>query len=140
MSVKSIRSFFSNKENLKKFFIFFSAFIILLVLFCVYYFVISPQIHLKGDKTVVLNYKDVYKEKGYSASFLGKNITKDVVVKGKVNEKKLGEYKIVYYVKASVFHKKVIRIIQVKIKKSQRWRLVTMMFMCVLGLILFLKR
>ena len=120
MSVKSIRSFFSNKENLKKFFIFFSAFIILLVLFCVYYFVISPQIHLKGDKTVVLNYKDVYKEKGYSASFLGKNITKDVVVKGKVNEKKLGEYKIVYHVKASVFHKKVIRIIKVKDQKKPK--------------------
>ena len=41
-----------------------------------------------------------------------------VVVKGKVNEKKLGEYKIVYHVKASVFHKKVIRIIQVKDQKK----------------------
>ena len=120
MSVGNIRSFFGNKKNLKKLFIFLGVFIVLLVLFCLYYFVISPQIHLKGNKVVVLNYKDVYKENGYSASFLGKDITKNVVVKGKVNEKKLGEYKIVYHVKASVFHKKVIRIIQVKDQKKPK--------------------
>ncbi len=106
--------FFEKSKILKKNFLFAGIFIFLLILFCVYYFVVSPQIHLKGKTKLVLNYKDSYKEKGYSASFLGNDITNKVVIKGKVNENKLGVYKISYSVKAGIFHKKVIRVVQVR--------------------------
>ena len=40
----------------------------ILLLFCLvflsYKFLLLPQIHLKGGNRLVLNYKDVYKEKG----------------------------------------------------------------------------
>ena len=82
--------------------------------FGVYYFLLIPQIHLKGDKNVVVAYSNEYSEKGYEASFLGSDITKDVVVKGEVDENKLGTYEITYEVDAGAFHRKVKRIVQVK--------------------------
>ena len=76
--------------------------------------IILPQIHLKGHYNTTLSYKERYIEKGYNASFFGKDITKDVDVHGKVNEKKLGTYKIIYHVAVGPFHKKVVRTIHVK--------------------------
>ncbi len=72
-----------------------------------------PQIKLNGKSSVELNYKEVYKEKGFKATYLGKDVSGDVKVKGKVNSKKLREYKITYSVKG-LFTKKVTRKIKVK--------------------------
>ncbi len=77
----------------------------------VYYTV--PQISLKGEKVVVLNYEEEYKESGVEAKFLGKDISEDVKVKGKVDSKKLGTYKIVYEVKG-VFKRKITRTVKVE--------------------------
>ena len=87
---------------------------LLVSLFCVYNFILLPKIDLKGKKTVVLNYKDKYVEKGYSASRLGSNLDDDVKVKGKVNEKKLGTYEITYEVGSGIFKRKVVRKVEVK--------------------------
>lgn len=76
------------------------------------YIFLFPTITLKGDKSISLNYKQQYKEAGYSASFLGKDLTKKVKVKGKVNSLKLGKYKITYEVKG-LLKRKVVR--QVKV-------------------------
>lgn len=72
-----------------------------------------PTIDLKGEDTITLNYKEEYKEKGYKASFLGKDLTGDVSVDGKVNTKKLGDYEITYTVGKGLFKKKVTRHIHV---------------------------
>ena len=85
-----------------------------------YHFVLLPQIHLKGQKKIILDYQNKYSEKGYVASFLGKDVTKDVVVKGKVNEDKLGIYKITYMVKEGLFKKTVTRIIEVKDREKPK--------------------
>ena len=92
------------------------SFLFLLVIggFFVYQYVFLPQIHLAGKKSVVLAYQKKYSEKGYKASFLGNDVTKDVVVKGKVNSNKLGTYNIEYVVKEGFFKKKVVRTIVVK--------------------------
>ena len=71
-----------------------------------------PIITLKGKKTVLINYKEKYKEAGYSASFLGQDLTKKVKVKGKVNSSKLGKYKIIYEVKG-FFKRRVVRTVVV---------------------------
>lgn len=73
-----------------------------------------PKIKLNGNKNLTINYNKSYKEKGYSASFFGKNLSKKVKVDGKVNSKKLGVYKITYKVKNGVFTKKVVRTVVVK--------------------------
>ena len=89
----------------------------LLVLFFIGIIVIDnylfPRISLKGEDTITLNYKDVYKEKGYEASFLGKDLTNDVSVYGEVNTKKLGDYEITYTVGKGIFKNKVKRYVHV---------------------------
>ena len=55
-----------------------------------------PSISLKGKNPTIVKYQSKYVEKGYKASYLGKDITKSVKVRGNVNSKKLGEYKIKY--------------------------------------------
>lgn len=92
--------------------------IIVLLLFFVLFFVggnylLFPQIHLKGGGRISVNYKSTYKEKGYSASYLGKDLTKKVKVSGKVNTSKMGEYKVTYQVEGGVFPGKVVRTVVV---------------------------
>ena len=106
-----------SKKNIKKkksLFIFGGVVLFVIALFCIYQFLLLPQISLKGKRNLVLNYKDNYTEKGYTASLFGKDVTKDVVVKGKVNVEKLGTYQITYEVGEGFFHRKVRRIVQVK--------------------------
>ena len=72
-----------------------------------------PQITLTGGKKIVVEYKETYKENGYKASYLGKNISNDVKVSGKVNTEKLGEYKVSYEVGNGFFKTKVVRTVSV---------------------------
>jgi len=83
-------------------------------------YLVLPQIVLKGNKTVVINYNDKYKDKGYNAKFLGDDITDDVQVTGKVDPSKLGEYDIVYKVKVGVFTRKVVRKVIVADKEKPK--------------------
>ena len=83
-------------------------------------FLLLPQIDLKGEKVVIINYKEDYKEKGYKASFLGDDITSDVNISGKVNSNKLGDYYITYKVKSGVFTRKVVRKVVVKDKTKPK--------------------
>lgn len=93
-------------------------FFIFVLGFSIYNFILMPTINLKGSRYVELGYKEDYKEIGYSASFLGKDITNKVRVTGKVNSDKLGTYNINYYVSEGVFEKKVIRKVKVIDKTS----------------------
>ena len=72
--------------------------LILLLSFFTYRF-LTPTISLNGNSHIIINYKEKYKELGYKANFRRHNITSLVKVKGKVNSKKLGTYKIDYKVK-----------------------------------------
>ena len=92
--------------------------LIVLVFLCglgigVFYFVF-PQITLNGKKHLILNYKEEYIEKGYRATYLGKDITKKVKVSGKVNSEKLGTYKIKYKVDGGLLPRTIIRNVSVK--------------------------
>ena len=81
----------------------------LLLLFSVYELFLIPKIDLKGKSEIALNYKSKYVEKGYKASYLGKDVTKKVKTSGKVNTKKLGTYEIKYKVGKGIFKKTVTR-------------------------------
>ena len=77
-------------------------------------YLLLPQIKLEGGKRVTIEYKAKYKEKGYTAKHLGKDLTNDVKTSGKVNTNKLGQYKITYQVKSGAFSRKVTRVVEVK--------------------------
>lgn len=62
-------------------------------------FIFTPKITLKGKKEMTIELAKDYKEPGYKARYLGKDITSSVKVTGKVNNSKLGTYKIKYTVK-----------------------------------------
>ena len=72
-----------------------------------------PKIDLRGEETIPQNYKDKYKESGYTASFLGKDITDEVSIDGKVNTTKLGDYDITYTVGKGLFKRKITRHVHV---------------------------
>ncbi len=79
----------------------------------------KPVISLIGEKEMEIEYKDVYKEPGYSATdnYDG-NITNKVNVKNKINSKKPGTYELVYSVKDSSSNNTSIkRIVKVKEKE-----------------------
>lgn len=92
--------------------------LLVVVAIFMYEFLLLPQIKLKGDKVIVINYKEKYKEKGYKATFLGDDITDDVIVSGEVNSNKLGEYKIRYTVKSGSFMRRVSRKVVVRDKSA----------------------
>lgn len=73
-----------------------------------------PRIELKGDREVILNYREEYKEAGYKAIFLNDDITENVKVEGEVNPKKLGEYKITYEVRRGILKREIVRNVVVR--------------------------
>lgn len=87
---------------------------VVIIGFLLYEFILMPNISLKGKNPTIVKYQSKYVEKGYKASYLGKDITKSVKVRGNVNSKKLGEYKIKYKVKSGMFTRTVIRKVLVK--------------------------
>ena len=97
-----------NKTTL--FFLFLNVLVLAVVLGNYFMF---AQIELKGKDKVVLNYKEEYKEKGFTATRLNSDISDDVKVSGKVDTEKLGTYEIVYEV-PGLFGKKVVRKVEVQ--------------------------
>lgn len=57
--------------------------------------------------------KEEYKESGVKATYLGKDISNDVEIKGKINSSKIGEYEISYVVKKGIFKVSKKRIVEV---------------------------
>ena len=92
------------------FFMFVNVLAICVVLFNYFMF---AHVDLIGKSEVVLNYKEEYIEKGFTATRVGKDISDEVVIKGKVNTNKLGKYKITYEV-PGLFGKSVVRTVHVK--------------------------
>ena len=77
------------------FFMFVNILAISVVLFNHFMF---AHVELMGKSNVILNYKEEYIEKGFTATRVGKDISDEVLVTGKVNTSKLGKYKITYEV------------------------------------------
>lgn len=88
--------------------------VIIFILFIIgLFFLFMPKIELVGDEELVLDYPNVYKEPGYKAKVLGKDITQKIDIKGNVNNKKIGEYKITYSIKYLFMEVEIDRIIKI---------------------------
>ena len=79
----------------------------------IYQMVILPRIDLKGDSIIYVEYKHKFKDPGFLSSYLGKDITSQVLVTGKVNSNQLGEYPITYQVTYGGFRQMKSRIVRV---------------------------
>ena len=92
--------------------------VILLSVIFISYFIttryLTPTITLDGSNPYIIDYKEEFKEPGYSGTYNKKDITNNIKVSGKVNSKKLGDYKITYKVKENGFKKQAVRIVKVR--------------------------
>jgi len=89
-------------------------FLIFLLLFGIFYIFLIPKISLKGKNYIKVEYGTNYEEPGYSATYLGNNITDKVWTVGNVNNEKLGKYNIKYKVrknKVTVTKERIVEII-----------------------------
>ena len=86
----------------------------ILAVFVIIYSIFLPRIVLKGKHQEIINYKEKYVEKGYTAKMIGKDLTRDVKVEGKVNYNKLVDYKIKYIVNVAGIKFTEERIVKVR--------------------------
>lgn len=78
------------------------------------YSVFLPRVILKGKNNVTLNYKEKYVESGYKAKLFGKDLSNKVRVRGKVDNNKIGDYKIKYIVTIAGIDFTTERIVKVR--------------------------
>ena len=82
------------------------------------------KLKLNGKKEIVLNYKDDYKDKGATATYNGKNITKSIKVKTNFDIKHVGEYKYTYTVKYKKLSKSIVRKVKIVDKNEPKIELI----------------
>lgn len=92
--------------------------IILLLIGIIVLFFWPPKFELKNGENITLKYGQKYKEPGYKVTRFGKDYTKKVKVKNKINKNKLGTYEVIYEVKIAGINFKQIR--KVKISDNEK--------------------
>lgn len=60
----------------------------------------SIKITLKGEEKIVLELEEEYTEKGAKAVFRGENISKNIKITNNIDNKKIGDYDVIYTVKS----------------------------------------
>lgn len=85
--------------------------ILLLLIICSY--LLIPKIKLNGNKNIIINYDEEYKEPGYKASFIFKDITKNIKVNNNVKNGNIGKYKIIYSYRIGFIIFKKTRIVNI---------------------------
>ena len=109
---KTVKKEKKKKKGHKKLIIFIIFFLIL-VGTGVFLYLMYPNIKLNGNKQVKLTINSIYVEDGAKAEVLGKDKTKNIKVKGKVNTKKKGTYIITYTIKNLFLTNKIKRTVKV---------------------------
>ena len=82
---------------------------ILLIVGIIFFLFLPPEFKLTKGDTIELKYGEKYKDPGYKVTKFGKDYTKDIKIKNKINSKKLGTYKIIYEVKINGITFKKVR-------------------------------
>ena len=89
------------------------SFVIIAILVAVCFLFFIPNVNLLGKQVITIKLNEEYKDKGVKATYQGKDISKEVQKKGKVNNQKVGTYEISYKVKKGLFEVEKIRTIRV---------------------------
>ena len=90
-----MNKFFSNKRNL----IIIISVLSIVVLFIGIYLLLYFSLDVNGGKTIYVDYKSDYIDKGATYKRINLDLSKHIKVKNNVNTKKLGKYKVIYTVK-----------------------------------------
>lgn len=85
-----------------------------IVAFLVILIIVIPKIEIIGSDYLEVDYNGEYVESGVKATFLGKDITRYVMIEGGVNTKKMGEYKVSYILEKYFITIKKTRTVVVK--------------------------
>lgn len=99
----------ADKKKIKRILFFLIPFSLLILLI----YLLFPKIELYGDREVTIAYNQGYKESGYKAKILFKDITKNIKINSTLNNSKIGRYKINYYLEYGIFNINRTRIINV---------------------------
>lgn len=86
--------------------------LIISLLFITFGILLIPRIKITGGD-ITIRYNDQYKEPGYNAKILFRDITKKVKVKSNIESGKVGDYYIKYYVRFGFLNVKKIRNVKV---------------------------
>lgn len=89
------------------------SFVIIAVLAMVCFLFFIPNVSLLGKQMITIKLNEEYEDKGVKATYQGKDISKQVKVKGKINNKKVGTYEITYKVKKGLFEVEKVRTVKV---------------------------
>ena len=93
--------------------------IIILLISSATLFFWPPTFKLKGNN-ITLKYGQDYKEPGYTVTKFGKDYSKKVKIKDKINPKKLGTYEIIYELKLHGITYKQIRKVTITDKEKPK--------------------
>ncbi len=79
-----------------------------------------PSIYLVGKDKLELNVGDTYKEKGYHASFMFKDVSSHVKVSSNIDVNKIGNYEVKYELKEKNYYALKIRKVSVVDKEAPK--------------------
>ena len=108
----------NKKSHAKNKFLIIGIILTLLIIIIGSLYLTLPKLNLNGKSTVKISYNDKYNELGAKAKQFGKDISKDIKITGKVNTKKVGNYKITYSIKKGFITLKKIRLVKVVDEKK----------------------
>ncbi len=74
---------------------------------------LMPRITLKGKTVLTVNIGSSFKDPGYKATYLGKDVSSKVKVHKTINMKKKGTYQVVYTFQKNGLRSKVVRTVKV---------------------------
>lgn len=87
--------------------------IIILAFLSILFVNVKPSISLKGSSIEYIRYGEKYKEKGYTATYGIKDITKYVKTKNNIDNTKIGTYYVKYYIDAKKMKTEIKRNVKV---------------------------
>lgn len=102
-----------NKKTKKIVISIIAAFLIILIFVAVGFIFFIPNVSLLGDRIVTIKLNEEYKDKGIKATYHGKDISKEVKIKGNINNEKIGNYKVTYIIKKGIFEIEKTRTVKV---------------------------
>lgn len=104
-----------NRKTKPKSIIFYISIFCLVLL--TFFYIVIPEIKLKGDSTVIIDVNSKYKDEFVEVKSIYNNITKDIKVDTNINVNKIGTYYINYLYSNNFFNYKITRKVIVKDKR-----------------------
>ncbi len=92
-------------------------FILIVGMLSLFFVNMTPSINLYGDEVVDIEVFSSYKEEGYVATYLFKDVSDDVLIKNNLDTSKVGKYKITYtldYDNYSIKESRIINVVDTK--------------------------